>query len=392
MRILYLTQFFSSTRGGGPLIFYDLAKSISEMGHEVYVICNVATEILDSKNIHIITVKPTLGETFELPPSPIRNVRYIANSLVTGSRIIRRKKIDLIHTNSFTPVIAGSLLSKLMRIPMIASIYDVFTDADKNNWSNWTKQNNLPGFYSVLGELYEKLSLRMPTNLIHTISYSTKADLLRQKVNRPIRVIYPAINITTHKDSTINYDDFILYIGRLVFYKNVDLLIRSFQDVVMKFPEAKLIIAGEGPMEGEWRALARSLGIINNIKFMGHISHEDKINLLSKCSSLALPSLFEGFGLVILEAFAMCKPVIVSKVAPFDEIVDEGVNGFLLSHDDSRQWSQAIVALLSDKRLCQQLGNNGAQKLRSRYDFLKYIQDMEFMYLEMLRVSRNGSE
>lgn len=388
MRILYLTQFFSSSRGGGPLIFYDLAKGLSERGHEVYVICNVATETIDSKNVKVLMVKPLLSDTYELPPSPIRNLRYITNSVISGTRVIRKNKIDLIHTNSFTPVIAGSILSSIMRIPMIASVYNVFTDADKNNWRNWAKQNKLPEYYSVLGRIYEKISLRMPYNLIHTISNSSKKDILIQRANRPIKVIYPTVDIRVSKNVEVCYEDFVLYIGRLVFYKNVDVVIRAYGEVVKVFPKAKLVIVGEGPMAEEWRRLAQSIGLLGNICFMGHISHEEKIDLLSRCSALALPSIFEGFGLVILEAFAMAKPVFVPNVHPFDEIVDDGINGFLLSGDDTQRWSKAIITLLSNKQLCQQMGYNAAQKFRYRYNFSKYIQNMESLYLEIIDGSK----
>ena len=384
MRILYLTQFFSSTRGGGPLIFYDLAKALSKRGHEVYVICNVATETVDNENVKIFTVKPFLENTYELPPSPTHNLRYIWNSMLLAAKIAGENKIQLIHTNSFTPVIAGSLLSMIKGIPMIASIHDVFTNKDKSNWQNWTHYNNLPNYYSIIGRIYEQISLHMPFDMIHSISDTTKNDLLPYIGKRAIRVVYPAIDDRNYTTVKPTYGNFILYIGRLVFYKNIDVLIKAYDEVIKEEPTAKLIIVGEGPMEEELTNLVRSLDISENVLFTGHISHQSKIDLLSRCSALALPSMFEGFGLVILESFAMAKPVLVAKVHPLDQIVDHGVDGYLLPHNDPREWAAAIMTLLTNNQLCQEMGRNAAKKLKDKYDFERYIESMETLYADTI--------
>jgi glycosyltransferase involved in cell wall biosynthesis len=69
-------------------------------------------------------------------------------------------------------------------------------------------------------------------------------------------------------------------------------------------------------------------------KYTGYISHKMKVELLSKRCFLLLPSVFEGFGLVLLEAFTMSKPVLVAGMKPYDEIVVDGVDGFMLSAHD----------------------------------------------------------
>jgi glycosyltransferase involved in cell wall biosynthesis len=380
MNILYLTQFFSATRGGGPLIFYDLATALSEIGHKIYIICNVATEEAVAENVKLYTVKPYLSNTNELPPSPIQNLRYITNSVLCGAGIARKKKIDIIHTNSFTPVIAGSILSKMYRIPMVASIYDIFTNSDKSNWKKWVEYNDLPRYYSTIGRIYEKISLNMPFNLIHTISNTTKSDIMLHKNNRNIEVVYPGINDKLYQRSDTIYDDFVLYIGRLVFYKNLDILIKAFTEVIKELPNARLIVVGDGPMKEEWEELARSVGVSNNLLFTGHISHEEKLDLLRRCAVLALPSVFEGFGLVILEAFAMGKPVLVADIPPLDEIVNQDVDGFLLAHNDPNQWARTVINLLADKQLCRKMGSEAAKKIKVKFDFKSYIKRMESLY------------
>ena len=379
LRILYLTQFFSSDHGGGPLIFYDLAKALSQRGHKMFVICNFASESIFDENINVFMVEPLLKDTYGLPSSLLGNMRFIINSVLLGRRLIRRYEIDLIHTNSFTPVISGSILSKISRIPMVGTIHDVFTDEDRSNWKRWVTYSNLPHFYSTIGRIYEGISLRMPCNAIHAVSNATKNDILLHKRRRDVRVIYPGIDRSAYNPNGISYRRFILFIGRLVFYKNVDLLIRAYQEVIKEVPLSKLVIAGVGPMELEWKKLAKSLGLSANVIFLGLVTHQEKIKLLRECAALALPSSFEGFGLVILESFAMRKPVLVSKIPPFDEIVTQNVDGYLLEYNDVRQWADAAVSLLKDKELCRKMGDNAAKKIE-RFDFNKYVDSIESLY------------
>jgi glycosyltransferase involved in cell wall biosynthesis len=388
MRILFLTQFFSYTRGGGPLIFFELAKAFSERGHQLFIICNVAPDTIQSENIKVFTVKPFLSNTYELPASPIQNIRYIANSVILGSRLVKKYRIEIIHTNSFTPVIAGSIISRTKKIPMIASIYDVVSSIGDSLWQDWIRYSGLPRYYPTIARYYEKLSLSMPFDMIHTISDTTRRDILLHQRNKEIRVVYPSIDNRRYGSNNSGYSNFILYIGRLVFYKNVGVLIRAYVDVIKELPTARLVIVGEGPMALEWENLALSLGVLENITFTSHLSHQEKADLLSKCAALALPSIFEGFGLVLLESFAMAKPVLAANVPPLDEIVDRDINGMLLTHDDHHEWARAIIKLLSDKQLCEKMGSNACKKFREKYDFKSYVDMMESLYLETIRGSR----
>ncbi len=379
-----MTQIFSASRGGGPLIFYDLAKALAERGHELYVVCNLSTEIIEIERVKLFVVKPFLKDTYELPPSPTANLRYIANSLMTGAKIVKQNQIQLIHTNSYTPVFAGSILSKLKNIPMIASIYDVFTSPDKSNWTKWAQYNKVPSYYSTIGRLYEQMSLKLPYDMIHSVSKSTERDIMIHNDKKAIKVIYPAVNFQQYTIQLPKYENFIIFIGRLVFYKNLDVLIRAYAEVIEVLSDAKLVVVGEGPMMDEWTKLAQSLGVSNNVLFTGHIPQEQKLDLLTRCSALALPSVFEGFGLVILESFAMQKPVLVANTHPFDELVDQGKDGFLLDYGDSHEWALAIIRLLSDSSLCKEMGQIGAIKRQAKFDFTAYIDAIESLYSEII--------
>ena len=228
------------------------------------------------------------------------------------------------------------------------------------------------------------MSLKLPYDMIHSVSKSTERDIMIHNDKKAIKVIYPAVNFQQYTIQLPKYENFIIFIGRLVFYKNLDVLIRAYAEVIEVLPDAKLVVVGEGPMMDEWTKLAQSLGVSNNVLFTGHIPQEQKLDLLTRCSALALPSVFEGFGLVILESFAMQKPVLVANTHPFDELVDQGKDGFLLDYGDSHEWALAIIRLLSDSSLCKEMGQIGAIKRQAKFDFTAYIDAIESLYSEII--------
>jgi glycosyltransferase involved in cell wall biosynthesis len=390
MNILYLTQFFSSTRGGGSLTFYDLARTMSKRGHKVHIICNLSTEIMDGdKNIVMHIVKPHLRESNQLPPSIIQNLRYIINSIIHGVRITRESKIDIIHTNTFTPIISGSILGYLTGRPVLPSVLDVITGHELIAWSRWAEFNKLPSYYAFIGKILEKISLMMPVSMYHANSNTTMQDILAVKPRARIRVVYPGIASTYSPYDQRQYCNFILFIGRLVYYKNLDVLIKAFEHVIKIAPNAKLIVVGDGPMKETWKEIASNIGVSRSISFVGNIATSEKIELLKKCSALALPSIFEGFGLVLLEAFAEAKPVLVSNVKPFDEIVDDGIDGFILPKDDPIAWSQKIQYLLLNRAICKKMGESGLPKAKEKFSFNKSMDRMELLYNEVLNYHEN---
>ena len=98
MNVLLLTQFFSTTRGGGEHIFSLIAKNLAEKGHRVFVITN---KIIDEdysvhKNIQLIFVAPTLQHKGGLPPGFLDNARYTINAIIAGLKIIKKEKIYVV--------------------------------------------------------------------------------------------------------------------------------------------------------------------------------------------------------------------------------------------------------------------------------------------------------
>ena len=121
MKILLLSQFFSTTRGGGEYVFSLIAKNLSKNNHKVWIITNKISDekYEDHENIKLVFVPPTLEYKGGLPPKFVDNLRYSINAVKSGIKIIKNEKIDIIHSNNFAPALAGAILSYLSSKPHI---------------------------------------------------------------------------------------------------------------------------------------------------------------------------------------------------------------------------------------------------------------------------------
>ena len=385
MKILYISQWFSSVGGGGEVVFQDLAKGMSRHGHDVDVICAQVKKVTYSlENVNEHRIKPLL----DIPPPTLKqNILYVINALIKGSSLLRSKKFELIHANNLGSIIAGTILSRLFNKPLVVTIHDIFTTSSQDHWHEWTKQgNSISKITSIVAPIVEKITVKIAPNIIHTVSNTTKEDLIKFGATAKIKVIPNGIDLSDYKisESKKEYDKYVVFIGRLVFYKNLDVIISAFVDVVKQLHNSKVLIVGDGPMRNKWEKKVMDLKLQENVKFVGYIPDNEKIRLLRRSSALVLPSFVEGFGLVILEAFALEKPVLVANVKPLSELVCDNIDGFVLSVDNPKEWAEKLIYMLSNKEICEKMGKCGRLKVEREYSLERVVNNMENLYQSLL--------
>jgi glycosyltransferase involved in cell wall biosynthesis len=133
-------------------------------------------------------------------------------------------------------------------------------------------------------------------------------------------------------------------------------------------------------MRGVWEKMVIDLDLSQNIVFTGHIPEEDKKEFLRGCAALVLPSFAEGLALTPLEAFAMKKPVLLADIPSSHEIVDDGVDGFIIGAKDVDKWSEKIILVLSNKIASENMGMNGRMKVERKFNLVRVLNDIELLY------------
>jgi glycosyltransferase involved in cell wall biosynthesis len=159
----------------------------------------------------------------------------------------------------------------------------------------------------------------------------------------------------------------ILTVCHLYPRKRVNVLIEAMRSVVARRPEAHLRIVGTGPEAGRLRQQAHDLGLTDHVTLTGHLPFAELVAAYRRAALFCLPSVQEGFGIVLLEAMAAGLPIVACRAAAVPEVAPDGVCSLLVPPDDAAALAEALTTALDDERLRRQLGQAGAERVR-RYD------------------------
>jgi glycosyltransferase involved in cell wall biosynthesis len=198
-------------------------------------------------------------------------------------------------------------------------------------------------------------------------------------VNHLIRFPYPHDhNMFCRKDEEggnsiramlgLNDQFTILYLGRLVAYKGVDLLIRALALLPKKLQTSyHCLIAGDGPCRSELETLVKSIGIQHMVSFLGAIPSGETLPLYAATDVLILPSHLEAWGIVVNEALSSKKPVVAPRwVGSVADLVIDGVTGIVIADNSPKNIATALVKLFSDREATMQMGLQGSDLIRKK--------------------------
>ena len=167
-------------------------------------------------------------------------------------------------------------------------------------------------------------------------------------------------------------------------YKGVDHLIAALPALRNKFPDVQLVAVGEGSDLPRLQSLARDSGVADHIHFLPFIAHHELPSAFDHCQVFAMPSRGEGFGLVFIEAMARGKPVIGGDHGGTPEIINDGVNGFLVPYGDLVQLVDRLARLLANDALRHDMGAQALAKARRDFTFSRFAFELSVILRELL--------
>ncbi|OVE78894.1 hypothetical protein BVY01_04220 [bacterium I07] len=341
--------------GGGEIWLLTTIKELQKRGHQIILICRkgVPLEIRAREaGIRVHAIK--LRGDFD----PV--------TLFTLYRILRSFRTDILLTNMDKELRLGGAAGHLAGVKGIisrrGSDYPL-----KNKWSyQWT---------------YNHLATGIIAN-----SKSTKASLLK---NCPwlnperITVIYNGIDPerfagppdeNVRKRWNIPADHLIFgFVGQLDERKGVMTLIKSFIHFSDVRPDSTLLIVGTGPLENPLKQMA--VNCRGNVIFSGYLDHVDDI--MKSIDVLVLPSIWEGFGIVLIEAMAAMKPVITTTVSNMPEIITHEQEGLLVEPHSPESLTAALFRIADNADLRRHLGAAGQKKVLKQFTQTRMIDEIE---------------
>jgi len=277
------------------------------------------------------------------------------------------QKFDIIHVHGMTPTVTEVciLIGKLKRKPIVLSYhYDAETT----------------GRLAVLLEtLYERLAtpiIRLADVLtVLSDSYAGTSKVL-QRVQVKLNTVPGGVDLKKFSpgpnDGNQKKAPIILFVGKIIHYKGVEYLIDAMPAVLARVPNARLILSGRSNSNRYVQLIANRIAESPAREAIWWedewINREALIQRLRECSVLVLPSVSrrEAFGMVLIEAMSVGKPVIATSIPGPRDIVQDNINGFLVPPRDSAKLAKAIVTILSNKRLSTKMGRT-SRKLARQY-------------------------
>lgn len=142
------------------------------------------------------------------------------------------------------------------------------------------------------------------------------------------------------------------------------------------------VLAGKGTLENKIRAKIKKLKLENNFRLFTAI--DDFRDFIPACDFIVSNSLSEGFGLTILEAWACKKPIIFTRSGGPEEVIDDGINGFLIAKHQPQKMAEKILLLLRDKKMARKMMENGYQKLKVKYNPRTCVKQYEKIYRDLV--------
>jgi glycosyltransferase involved in cell wall biosynthesis len=245
--------------------------------------------------------------------------------------------------------------------------------------------------YPLKNKIQYRLSYNYLASAVIANSYSTKRSLLK---NAPwlnpdkIHVIYNGINPNPYLDPIENglktelrihkNHKIIGFVGQLDERKGLDYLLSSFKRISLEDSTAHLCLIGKGPLEGEINAFRSQNNLKNKIHLLGF--RNDIVNIMKSIDILVLPSLWEGFGIVLIEAMAAAKPAIVTDTSSMPEIVVDGETGRVVPVKDAEALSRAMLEVLHDDAKAREWGQQGRQRVFEFFHVDQMINQLEFVF------------
>jgi len=366
-------------KGGAEKRVYKIAKILADRGHEVHWYCVGWWAGNGEKNISIdgINFHGVCGplNLYLDGKRAIKPAIYFAIKLLPH---LLKEKYDIIDCQEFPyfPCFSAKINSLFKGSTMLITWYEVW---DKY-WFEYLGKKGLFGF------TIERLTLKLPKKLL-PISGKIKEDLIHLKVNENKLKVIPN-GVDYYKMQKINpsnkkYD--IIYVGRLISHKNVDVLLKSIALVKEKKMDVKCGIIGDGPEINRLKSLNKELGLESNIKFFGFIEKDEDVYSLMKSSKIfVLPSTREGFPNTILEANACGLPAIVidhEKNAGVG-VVKNRYNGFVLNLS-SEEIADKIIYLLKNEDELNKMSKYSLD-FAKKHDWKLIVDKIEEIYRQAL--------
>ena len=362
MRILHWTESFWPRLGGAEQFVRRLAAASVARGHACLVISDAASGLDAVDEIDGITVRRAPFQSALAQ----RDLPAVAALARQAAAIVDDFAPAVVHVHTSQPGAFFFLRAmKRRRIPAVYTTHD-------------------PCFASA-SPLLE--ALLASVDRIAAVSRFMAEEIVRRfpaAASRTRCIVHGLPPLGREPAPLPAPPPIVLGLGRLIEEKGFDVLLRAWPQVIAALPEARLLIAGDGPARPALERLAAELGVAARVEFVGALPGEEVPRLLDRVSLVAVPSRWlEPFGLVAFEAMAHGRPVVASRVGGLPEIVVDDETGRLVAPGSTDTIAAAVVAIGRDPGRARRMGERGRRRAAA-FDWDRCVSAYENLYGEVI--------
>ncbi len=293
-------------------------------------------------------------------------------------KLLRNKKPHILHTYLFHANFVGRIAGWISCIPIIISAVRVAEEERPHHLyldmlTQWMVDKEVCVSKEV--EKFMRTKAKISSSKLMTvyngIDLSCFHSLQDEEKNKKREEL-----------SISKFNSVLGTIARLTTQKGLAYLLKAFQLILKSSPDCCLLIVGKGPQKQKLEKLSEELGITSSVKFLGF--REDAIGIINTMDVFILPSLWEGMPNVILEAYALGKPVVATRVGGAEEIIKHGDTGFLVPPRDCKSLARSIKLLLENSKIREEFGTKGKELVNNNFSLDRMVKDTEKLYEELI--------
>ncbi|MCJ7762761.1 glycosyltransferase family 4 protein [Candidatus Bathyarchaeota archaeon] len=369
--------------GISPHVFF-LSKSLTKNGVKVHVVtCDFpdapAHEVIDGVEVYRI-------DSYKNPSPDFATWVYLMNlNMQKEAAAIAAKlpdEIDVFHAHDWLVATAGIGLKHVFRKPLLVTMHS--TEIGRRDGLHTTTEKMIHETEAWLTYEAWRVVCCSDYMMQHVKwAFGLPNDKLVMVPNGVNPHVYDGLekqDLTAFRRTfALPEEKIVLYVGRLVYEKGIHVLINAVPKILSKV-NAKFIIVGSGYMKEQLLNIVRSMGLEHKVLFKGFL---DKTTLLKlqKCADVSVvPSLFEPFGIVALEAMAAQSPVVASDTGGLSEIIEHDVTGVKVYPNNTDSLAWGITKVLLDGNYAKHIKKNAYKRVQERYNWEKIAQQTKQIY------------
>lgn len=368
MRVLYWTELFWPYIGGIEVLSAHLIPALQALGHEFIVVTShhnldlPDTAAFKGTPIHRFPFRQALSSgDIELLVATRRRV----------AELVQAFQPELVHLN-------GLGLSAIFCLQTV--------DAHPAPLL-CTVQNELaPG--EPTGPQTLKRRVLQRADWVSCVSSTVLAQMRQQvpEITPRSSVIHNVLELPDESPQPLPTSaPRLLCLGRLVPQKGFDLALTALASLRERFPDLRLIFAGDGSVKGELEQQAAELDLLPLVDFVGWVEPDQVPALLNSVTMVLMPSRHEGLPVVAVQAAMMARPIVAARVAGLDELVIHERTGLLVDPEDSAGLAEAIAFLLDHPQTAQEMGEAARRLTEQTFDWQRTVAAYDEIYQRLVR-------